>query len=354
MSSSKKWTSHEETVLTDCVNKGWKSGRIEKHFLNSWGIHRSTSSIRKKIKRMASAAAAGVVVTPEAVIDVNGVDYKARYEEAQRIIAKLRNETTAVPTEDQKPLDILVIGDAHVEPDQDLSRFELLARFAADQQPDIIVAIGDWFGLTSLCAYNSRLEVEGVRVVEDLKAGNEAIAIFENTLAKLAPDYSPRKIYTMGNHDHRLDRIADEDPRLFGLIGTHLMDWGTHGWEVYPFLAPFRVNGFRFQHYLCSNGGRRAIAGVYQGRKLLQQVNHEESVVVGHGHVLVNREEGCSSGKRVHGIQVGKYFTHHEEYAGEDSNNRWWTGLVMLRDCIDSQCDVETWAWPRLVRNYGV
>lgn len=347
---SKKWTAQEESWLQNCVNKGWKPARISKYFQNSFGIVRSTSSIRKKIQRMTGISSAEVVAEP--VIDVMSVDYKAKYEEAQRLIAELRNQTTATAEEDQTPLDILVIGDAHVEPNQDLSRFELLAHFAADQRPDIIVAIGDWFGLTSLCTYNSRLEVEGVRVVEDIKAGNDAIALFEKTLAEVAPDYKPRKIYTMGNHDHRLDRVAEEDPRLFGLVGTHLMDWTKHGWEVYPFLAPFRANGFRFQHYLCATGGRRAIAGVYQGRKLLQAVNHEESVVVGHGHVLHNREEGLASGKRVHAIQVGKFFTHHEEYAGEDSNNRWWTGLVMLRECVNSQCDVDTWSWPRLVRNY--
>ncbi len=347
---SKKWTTHEVRILANCISKGWKPSVVEKHFLNTWGIKRSASAIRKKIKRMANSYDDEPVIEP--AIDLSAIDYKERYEESQRALAAMRNEVTHVPPSEQTPMDILVVGDAHVEPDQDLSRFEILGKFAVDQRPSVIVVIGDWFGLTSLCAYNSRLEVEGARVVEDIKAGNDAIDILEAELAK-DPTYKPRKIYIMGNHDHRIDRVAEEDPRLFGLVGTHLMNWKENGYEVYPFLAPCRINGFRFQHYLSAPGGRRAIAGVYQGRKLMQAVNFEESVVVGHGHVLVNRELGLASGKRIHGIQVGKFFTHEEEYAGPDSNNRWWTGLVLLRDCVDSQCDVEPWSWPRLVRNYS-
>lgn len=364
---SSKWTNEEIELLISLKETHTKmeiAARFEECYDNDvagFDVYRSYDSIRKKLKRLGRSESSATIIPVsdgfkvrayQEYADASEHSYKAEYEKAQLVIAKLKNQINKASPQNDEPLDILVIGDAHVEPDQDLSRFRLLAQFCADQRPDVVVAIGDWFGLTSLCSYNSRLEVEGVRVVEDLTAGNQAIEIFEETLADIAPGYNPRKIYTMGNHDHRLDRIVEEDPRLFGLIGTHLMDWEKHGWEVFPFLAPCRINGFRFQHYLSNKGSRKAIAGVYQGKRLLDVVNYQESIVVGHGHVLMTRECGLPSGKRVHAIQVGKFFTHKEDYAGDDDNNRWWTGLVMLRDCLDGDCDVETWNWKRLERNY--
>ena len=49
----------------------------------------------------------------------------------------------------------MVIGDSHAEPHQDLSRFKWAARFALEHRPDVIVQIGDHFGLTSLCYHNT-------------------------------------------------------------------------------------------------------------------------------------------------------------------------------------------------------
>ena len=77
-----------------------------------------------------------------------------------------------------------VPGDSHAEPDQDLSRFKWAARFALEHRPDVIVQIGDHFGLTSLCYHNSKKAGEGLRVKDDLDAGNEGIRLFEDVLRR--------------------------------------------------------------------------------------------------------------------------------------------------------------------------
>ena len=234
---------------------------------------------------------------------------------------------------------ILVIGDAHFEPGQELDRAAGFGRYIRDHldETDYVVCIGDWFGLTSLCSYNSAKQREGYRLADDLAAGNEAIAMM---MAEIPVNRCPQLFFVVGNHEVRLNRLAAERPEFSGVVGLGLMDWEKYGWEVVPFLQPLRLFGVRFQHYM-THGGGRAISGVNTCRNILKRVQYSESVVVGHNHLLMMEQSASALGGRRWAVTVGCAFDHEEEYAGGDSNAAWWAGLVRLRNVRNGDFDLE-------------
>ena len=252
----------------------------------------------------------------------------------------------------------LVIGDAHAEPDQDLSRFEWLGRFALDHRPEVIISIGDWFGLTSLLTHGSKIEKEGLRLLDDLKAGNTALQIFDAVIQRynrVNPDdpYHPRKVVTLGNHDARIMREASEYPALEGVLGVHLMHWEQYGWEVYPFKEPAKIDGIVYAHYFCKPGSGRPVSGMHHAAALVR-MGLGQTLVCGHSHQLQWYHKVGYDGRRAHGLVCGAYFDHREDYAGHHANDTWWRGLCLLHlKDNKGDFDLETWDMTRIKAKYG-
>lgn len=228
----------------------------------------------------------------------------------------------------------MVIGDCHAAPGQDLARFAKLGQRIAEFEPDVVVQIGDWYSFDSLCYHASAVERSDGRVIEDLAAGDLALeTLHANLVQHGRPGYAPEFHITLGNHDVRLAKLADEEPWFEG-FHTPGYAHEARGWRVHPYRQPVRIDGVRYQHDLPANGSNRAIGGKYHAARLLDRVRYQESVVVGHSHRLDYRTEGSHTGKRVHAIVVGCYLDHVEAYASED-NREWWSGVVLLHDVID-------------------
>jgi hypothetical protein len=250
----------------------------------------------------------------------------------------------------------MVIGDAHAAPHQTLRRFRWAALFAIEHRPEVIVSIGDWFGLDSLCKHHSAAEAEGLRLLDDLNAGNEAMKLFDQTLKqhnRMNPDdqYHPRLVVTLGNHDARIVREASHHPSLKGLLGYELMHWKQYGWEVIPFGHPYTIDGVRYCHFFTRGGSPRAISGAHHAATLVRE-GLGVTLVCGHSHQLHWYHKAGHDGRRVHGVVVGCFFEHHEDYAGV-SNFQWWRGLVLLRNVCDGDFDLETWTMKRIGDRYG-
>lgn len=216
----------------------------------------------------------------------------------------------------------LVVGDAHWAPGQSMERAIWLARAINDHRPDVVVVIGDWYSMDSLCSHHSRREAEGHRVQADLEAGNEALQTLHDHLR-----HEPELHFCEGNHEQRLARLAEENPALQGFVGMHLYGFQSMGWHVHPYLQPARIDGIRYQHCLPTRG-RAMLGGKYHAARMLDRVRYSESVTVGHSHRLQYRTEADHLGRRVHGLVAGCYFDHREGYAGED-NHEWWRGLLL-------------------------
>lgn len=265
--------------------------------------------------------------------------------------AEGREETPVEQPKSIRGPSILVVGDVHLEPEQDMSRMTWLGRYVRDHltPEDYVVFIGDVAGLTSLCSHNNARQREGLRLADDLKATNQGIKMFYDEIPAAR---RPQVFMTTGNHDARIERLSADRPEFSGVVGMDLFDWKKYGATVVPFLQPLRIHGVRFQHYL-SNGGGRAISGINHARNLLKRVHHSESVVVGHSHNFAVETHASVVGGRKWGLVVGCYFDHVEHYAGTDSNVAWWAGIVHLHNVRDGDFDLETYRLADLRERYS-
>lgn len=239
----------------------------------------------------------------------------------------------------------VVVGDCHAGPGQDLRRFAWLARLVNAVQPDVLVQIGDWYNLGSLCYHSTAKERADQRLTEDLLAGEMALEAFENELR-----VPVERHFTGGNHDERMLKVADDAPWMDGVFSVGAAH-EARGWSYHPYLEPVRIDGIRYQHYLPNQVGK-AISGKYQTARMLERVRYAESVVVGHSHRLDYRTESDHHGRRVSALVSGCYMEHVEEYAGSD-NYEWWRGVCILRNVRGGDFDLETMSMARIKELYG-
>ena len=86
----------------------------------------------------------------------------------------------------------LIIPDSHALPGEDLRRYEWIGELIMEEMPDVIVDIGDWWDMASLCSYDKGTKsFEGRRYKEDVEVGHKAAELafgpiikHNNTLAR--------------------------------------------------------------------------------------------------------------------------------------------------------------------------
>ncbi len=234
---------------------------------------------------------------------------------------------------------ILVIPDAHARPDQDNSRFDALGNFIVDKRPDVIVSIGDWADMASLCQYDKGQRVaEGRRYQDDVVASQDALA---RTMKRVHAGYRqtrkklPEFHITLGNHEERINRATNLDPTLYGKLSVDDLRFKEAGWKVHDFLKPLSVSGILFQHYFTSGVLGKPIGGVNHARTLVLK-NHQSSVC-GHSHARDYWEDVRGDGQRIFGLVVGCYDEGDHHYTTEQ--RRWWSGLVMLHEAQDGSAE---------------
>lgn len=222
---------------------------------------------------------------------------------------------------------IFVIGDTQCRAGEDLSYMKWIANYIKTEQPKIIVHIGDHYDMSSLSSYDKgKLLAEGKRFHEDLEAGDYGLDCIEAAIASV-PNYNPRKIVTLGNHEERIMRWVQENPEFSGYVGYDLLGFKDHGWEVYDYLKPVDVHGIKFVHYLANPMSGKPLGGTVKSR--LAKVR--SSFVMGHQQTL----ECClepmplEDGKFQIGIIVGACYPHDEGYKGYQGNKHFRGGVLL-------------------------
>jgi len=251
----------------------------------------------------------------------------------------------------------LIIPDSHCSPDQSNERWYALNRLIADREPDVIVDIGDRFDMASLCSYDKGTQkAEGRRYTEDLAAGHESLEIQQEGLAAINSGrkykiYNPRKIVTLGNHEHRISRAAQEAPELFGFLSVKDLRYEEFGWEFHDFMKPVQVDGVAYCHYFISGVMGRPIGGEHGASNVIRK--HFTSSVWGHSHVYDYCERTDTFGKRLQAVNVGCFFEedYWAGYAGE-ANKLWRKGITILNDVEDGTFDLEFISVKRLKETY--
>ncbi len=257
---------------------------------------------------------------------------------------------------------IVVIPDAQVKSGVNTDHLEAAGNYIIKHRPDVVVVLGDWWDMPSLSFYNSKMEVEGKRILADLDAGDVALRKFMQPLwdlqAKQRNDkkkvYTPRLVYTVGNHDPqvRIPRFLQDNPTMDGMISG---DWCTGylqrcGFEVYDYLEIVNIEGIRFSHYFINPHSARKNPQAGMIDTALKNIGF--SFVQGHQQGMKMGKHYLSEGTTRIGVVAGSFYSHDEDYMGAQGNKAHWRGIIQLNDVKDGGADICELSLDYLVRKY--
>ena len=153
----------------------------------------------------------------------------------------------------------LVIGDTQMKPGAPTEHLHALVNFIKVHKPDVIVHIGDHWDMPSLSSYDDGTKsMEGRRIQNDIESGNEAIAIIDDGIRRIA-GYDPEKIFHLGNHEARIGRFIENNPKFEGWVGYEDLDLDE--WNVKDFEEINEIDGIRYAHYFTNPFSGRAYGG---------------------------------------------------------------------------------------------
>jgi hypothetical protein len=238
----------------------------------------------------------------------------------------------------------VVIPDVQARLGVKLDHLDWIGGYIAEKRPDVIVNIGDFADIEGLNSYDKgTLRGENKRLKKDLIVASDAM---ERLVSKWRdiPDYKPEMHLTMGNHEERLDRFANENPCLDEIIGTHMLNYESWGWEVHPYLKPVTVDGVSYCHFFVAGESGRPVSSA---RALLNR--RTRSSIMGH-----NQKTDIAFQPVTHqwAIFCGLCNLHDEHYLGAQGNvvRR---QILVLYEVEDGRFDPAFISLKFLEKNYG-
>ena len=249
---------------------------------------------------------------------------------------------------------ICVIPDTQVKPDVPLDHLLYAGRYIASKKPDVIVMIGDWWDMESLCSYDKgKASFEGRRYKKDIDAGNLAMDLFlqpikterERLKVNKKKQWKPRMVFTIGNHEQRIERAIENDCILEDTIGYQ--DLNLDDWEVADFLQPVIIEGVAFSHYFTTGVMGRPVTSA---RAMLTK--KMMSCVMGHVQDRDIAYGKRADNARLTGLFAGMYTQHDEAYLGNQGNGSW-KGIWMLNEVESGSFDELPVSLNYLKNKYG-
>ncbi len=245
----------------------------------------------------------------------------------------------------------LIIGDSHAHHEEGNQRFESLGRMVKELSPDAVIDIGDSADMSSLLMFESgskQAVFEGHSYWKDIDVYRDAKERYHHYLGKTPAKL--RHVRIMGNHEHRIDRVLEVEPRFRGVIGTEdLGDEDVFNWEVIPFLEPCLVDGVVYSHYFKSPGGHRPVGGIMPARAVLLKYPGSFTRVFGHTHAFGFYEDADGYPgdhyKKITSINCGCYFNPSMSgmrWSGTDKN-RWRSGILVIE--VEEAGQLRSWRW---------
>ena len=241
--------------------------------------------------------------------------------------------------------DHLVIGDTQCKPGVPTDHLEALGNFIVEKQPDVIVHIGDNWDMESLSSYDEdTYRMEGRRIEADIEAGNEGIRILDDAIRSV-PDYDPERIFILGNHEARIERFLNDNPKFKGFLGYD--DFELDEWDVVPFLEIATVDGIRYAHYFANPFSGRPYGGSVVNRLNKLKFSH----VQGHIQKLEYHKDYLNDGQVLNALTCGAFHIHSEDYKGPQGGNHF-RGVCYLHGVMNGDYDLETVSLGRLMSEY--
>lgn len=234
----------------------------------------------------------------------------------------------------------LIVPDTQCKDGQDFAYLERIGRYIVEKKPEVIIHLGDFADMPSLSSYDvGKKSFEGRRYTKDIEAAAKAMSYLlgplhdYNATAKeqKKKQYHPRKVMLLGNHENRIARAINDDPKLEGLISHKDLPYDE--WEVVDFLQPIFIDGIAYSHYFPTGVlGRPATSASAMVSKLHMSciAGHQQGKQVAYG----KRPDGST----ITCIIAGSCYEHDEEYLGPQGNNHFRGILIAHRvkdGCFD-------------------
>ena len=250
----------------------------------------------------------------------------------------------------------LVIPDCQVKPGVPLEHLDWLGQYIVAKKPDVIVQIGDFADMESLCSYDDgKKSFEGRRYKNDIDAARQGMAKLlgplhseqSRTAKNRGKRYQPTLVLTLGNHEDRITRAIESDPKLEGTISLEDLEYEKFGWEVSPYLQPIKIDGILYNHYFPSGQKGHACSSA---RAILNK--YHTSCFAGHqqGRDIAYARKGYD--ETITAIICGSFYLHEEQYLNP-CTNRHWRGIYVLHEVHDGSFDEMAVSMGYLKRKYG-
>jgi len=238
----------------------------------------------------------------------------------------------------------LVIPDVQARPGVDTSHLSWIGNYISAKRPDVIVCIGDFADMPSLNSYAvGKAESEGTRYADDINHAKQSMALLLRAQGRTR-GYRPDMHLTMGNHEHRIDREANSNPKLIGTISTRDLGYEDFGWTVHPFLKVAKLDGIEYSHYFVSGSMGRPVSSA---AALLR--TRQCSAVMGH---VQRVDMAIHPSTQNIALFSGICYLHREVYLTPQGNNTK-RGIWILNEVSGGTFDPCFVSLKFLGRNYG-
>ncbi len=256
-------------------------------------------------------------VPPSVISDVLGVDY---YKVRERM------DRRGSPSNRVRKPRHIVIPDTQCKPGVPLDHLYWAGRYIADHAPDVVVHLGDHWDMPSLSSYEKRGSryFEGKRVVEDIRAGNRGLKLLMLGMGEFRPR---RMVLLRGNHEDRITRALEEEPRAEGLFGFEMFNDRELGWEVVDFLKPVTIDGVTYSHYFYNPASGRPYSGAIE--TMLRHIGF--TFTMGHQQGLRWGRRELPNGRVQIGLVAGSFYQHTERYRGPQAASEW-RGIIVKNE----------------------
>lgn len=177
------------------------------------------------------------------------------------------------PMPEGRPVTVCVIGDAHDSPHlPNKERFTWLGRFAADNQVDWVVSIGDWWTMDCFSTHTDRATFEG-RAKPTFEQDRESFHQSQRAFQAGLGDHKPKKLITLGNHEVRAWKWDNFHPEAepHGIkVEEAFAQWG---WRTSPYGEYRFIDGVGFTH-VPFNGLSKPLAQGQRANKAMFDIIH--------------------------------------------------------------------------------
>lgn len=250
-----------------------------------------------------------------------------------------------------KRRDHLLIPDLQDEPGRTQRHFDWIGKYIAEKQPEVIVQIGDWTDMASLSSWDrGKKSFEGRRYSRDIESFRKSIERLESHFPKR---YKPRKVFTCGNHEDRVDRYMSDNPEIDTL--EHPMDvLAEYGWECYAFQVPVTVDGVTYAHlFPRTSKGTTSAASVRNGAASAraQVMANQGTTIAGHKQGLDIASFPSRTGIRW-GIIAGSAYPFKCAYQGPQGQD-YFRGILRLKGVRKGDFSLDMQSLRELKERYG-